>query len=226
MFESNKKLEEYITKYTENEDDILKELNRKTFLETFNPRMICSPLQGKILQMLSNMISPKYILEIGTFTGYSAICLARGLKKDGKLFTIEINDELTKYSQNFFEKAKLQNNIVQKVGDALEIIPKIDKNFDLVFIDADKERYLDYYKMIFDKVNIGGFIIADNVLWEGKVVEENLPKNDFCTRVILELNSFVNEDDRVENVIFPIRDGLMVLRKIWIINYELWKRQK
>jgi len=214
MIEKNKKLEEYILKHTGSEDEVLKELNRKTNLETFNPRMMCSVLQGKVLQMLSNMISANYILEVGTFTGYSAICLARGLKKGGKLYTIEINEELAEFSQRFFHKANLQNEIVLKIGDALKIIPQFTINFDLVFLDANKDRYLEYYKAVFDKVNIGGYIIADNVLWDGKVIDENLAKIDSCTKGILEFNKYVHNDKRVENVIFPIRDGLMVLRKI------------
>ena len=158
------------------------------------------------------MIKPTNILEIGTFTGYSAICLAKGLRTNGKLFTIDINDEIADFTKSFLNKSIFKDKIVFHVGDAINIIPEIDENFDLVFIDADKREYLDYYKLIFDKVNKGGFIIADNVLWDGKVVEK-VDKNDKQTQGLLEFNDFVHNDSRVENVMFPIRDGLMIMRK-------------
>ncbi len=206
------KIEEYILAHTQREDDILKELDRQTNLKILRPRMLSGHLQGEILKMISYMIKPQNILEIGTFTGYSAICLAKGLGEDGKLFTIDINDEIADFAKSFFDKVSMKDKIFFYIGDALKIIPKIDENFDLVFIDADKREYLDYYNLIFDKVNKGGFIIADNVLWDGKVVEK-VNKNDKQTLGLLKFNDFIQNDDRVENVMFPIRDGLMVIRK-------------
>ncbi len=212
MLISNNKLQKYILNHTENESKILKELNRQTHLKTLNPRMLSGHLQGKILQMLSKMIQPKHILEIGTFTGYSAISLAQGLKKNGKLYTIEINEELVDFTKSYFKKANLNEKIEFHIGDALKIIPKINVKFDLVFIDAEQQQYLNYYNLIFNKVKSGGFIIADNALWDGKVVKKT-EEDDLYTKGILEFNKFVNNDTRVENVLFPVRDGLMVLRK-------------
>ena len=205
-------IEEYILAHTEPEDDILKELDRQTNLKILRPRMLSGHLQGEILKMISYMIKPQNILEIGTFTGYSAICLAKGLSKDGRLFTIDINDEIADFTKSFFDKVSIKNKIIFYVGDALKIVPEVDEKFDLVFIDADKRQYLDYYNLIFDKVNKGGFIIADNVLWDGKVVEK-VDENDKQTLGLLEFNDFIQNDDRVENVMFPIRDGLMVIKK-------------
>ncbi len=210
--EINQEIEKYILAHTEPEDDILKELDRQTNLKILRPRMLSGHLQGEILKMISYMIKPKNILEIGTFTGYSAICLAKGLDKNGSLITIDKNDEIADFTKSFFDKVSIKDRINYYVGDALKIIPKLDKNFDLVFIDADKREYLDYYKLIFDKVNKGGFIIADNVLWDGKVVEK-VDKNDKQTLGLLEFNDFIQNDNRVENVMFPIRDGLMIMRK-------------
>ncbi|RLD60860.1 MAG: methyltransferase [Bacteroidetes bacterium] len=209
---TNPKIEEYIIAHTEPEDDLLKELDRKTNLKILRPRMLSGHLQGEILKMISYMIKPTNILEIGTFTGYSAICLAKGLRTKGKIFTIDINDEIADFTKSFLNKSIFKDKIVFHVGDAINIIPEIDEKFDLVFIDADKREYLDYYKLIFDKVNKGGFIIADNVLWDGKVVEK-VDKNDKQTQGLLEFNDFVHNDNRVENVMFPIRDGLMIMRK-------------
>ena len=208
----SQELEQYISKHIEPEDEVLKELTRQTHLKVLLPRMLSGHLQGKMLKMLVKMIKPKNILELGTYTGYSAICLANGLPEDGHLHTIEINDELENFIQTYFQKANIQDKITLHIGDALDIIPKFDIKFDLIFIDADKRKYLDYYHALFDLLNPGGFIIADNILWSGKVVEE-LKANDRYTKGILEFNNFVQNDDRVENVIFPIRDGLMVLRK-------------
>ena len=208
----NPEIEKYILAHTQPEDDILKELDRQTNLKTLRPRMLSGHLQGEILKMISYMIKPQNILEIGTFTGYSAICLAKGLREDGKLFTIDIDDEIADFTKSFFDKVSMKDKIIFYVGDALKIVPKIDEKFDIVFIDADKRQYLDYYNLIFDKVNKDGFIIADNVLWGGKVVEK-VDKNDKQTLGLLEFNNFIQNDDRVENVMFPIRDGLMVIKK-------------
>lgn len=203
----------YIYEHSTQPDKLLLELERQTYLKILRPQMVSGPIQGKVLEMISCMIKPKRILELGTFTGYSALCLAKGLSNNGKLITIDINDELQEFAQSFFDKSEYTQKIEFLVGDALQIIPEINESFDLVFIDADKRQYPEYYNAIFDKVKPGGFIIADDVLWYGKVAE-NTPENDDYTNGLLKFNKIVNEDPRVENVIFPIRDGLMVVRKL------------
>lgn len=206
------KIDKYILNHIEPEDEILKELDRDTHLNVIGARMISGHLQGQVLTMLSKMITPKNILEIGTFTGYSAICLAKGLKENGKLITIEIDDELENMAKKYFVKAGVENKIVQRIGAALEIIPTLTETFDLVFIDAHKPEYPDYYRAVFEKVNSGGYIIADNTLWSGKVLE--IPaEDDFQTRGIIEFNSIIKNDDRVEKVILPLRDGMTIIRK-------------
>lgn len=205
-------LEKYILDHSEAESDLLAQLNRDTQHKVLLPRMLSGHLQGKILEMISKMIQPSYILELGTYTGYSAICLAQGLNESGVLHTIEINDELESFIQPFFEKSGLKEKIRLHIGNACEIIPDLPNEIDLVFIDADKRQYLDYYHLIIEKVNKGGFLLADNVLWSGKVVEPLAP-NDEYTAGILAFNDFVHHDERVENVILPIRDGIMMLRK-------------
>jgi len=212
-FEDDSKLQQYIVKHTSPEDVLLKELDRETHLRILHPRMLSGHLQGKMLSMISHMINPKYILELGSFTGYSAICLAEGLKDDGRLVTIEVNDELEDFTRSYIERSENAAKIDFRIGDSREIIGELHYEFDLVFIDADKREYLDYYKQAIAKTRKGGYIIADNILWHGKVTEEVHP-NDKHTQAILEFNDFVQNDDRVENVIFPIRDGLMVVRKL------------
>jgi len=212
MLQTNPDIEKYIIDYTTKEDPILTELNRHTHLRTIYPQMMAGHLQGKLLEMLSRMISPKYILEIGTFTGYSAICLAKGLAQDGHLYTIEKNDELISFTTSFFEKARLTDKITQLSGDARKIIPTLNIVFDLVYIDGEKKEYVDYYRLSFSKVRAGGWLIADNALWGEKVLEKHEPSDD-STRGILEFNEFVRQDDRVENLILPIRDGVMLIRK-------------
>ncbi len=208
----NKELEKYILNHIEPEEEILRELDRETHLNVLGSRMISGHLQGVVLTLLSKMIQPERILEIGTFTGYSAICLARGLKPGGKLITIEIDDELEAIARKYFLKAGLQNQIEQKIGPALEIIPKLEGTFDLVFIDAHKPEYPDYYKLVFDKVKAGGYIIADNTLWNGKVT--GVPaSDDIQTRGIQAFNDLVKNDSRVEKVILPLRDGMTIIRK-------------
>ncbi len=210
--QTNKSLEKYIEQHTEPEDAILQELTRQTHLKVLRPRMLSGHLQGKILSMLSQMLKPKNILELGTYTGYSAICLAKGLAKNGILHTIDANDELEGFATPFFKKAGFENQIVPHFGKALDVIPTFDLTFDLVFIDADKREYLAYYQAVIDKVNKGGYIIADNIFWDGNIL--NPPeKQDEYTQGITQFNDFVHSDPRVENVIFPIRDGLMILRK-------------
>lgn len=207
------KIDDYILAHTESEDELLRELNRQTHLKIHQPRMLSGHLQGKILQMLSNMIQPKTILEIGSYTGYSAICLSKGLQKGGELHTIEINDEIAEFTHSYFEKAGLLDKVKFHIGSAIDIVPEMNMQFDLVFLDGDKRQYLDYYHLVFEKVKPGGYIFADNVLWSSKVVEE-LKSNDLYTKGILDFNDFVQNDSRVENVLMPFRDGMMVLRKI------------
>jgi len=210
--QTNKSLHTYIENHTQAEDEVLKELSRQTHLKVLRPRMLSEHIQGEVLSMLSAMIKPEQILELGTFTGYSAICLAKGLTKNGKLHTIDINDELDGFAAPFFEKAGFKDQIISYFGDALSIIPTLNVEFDLVFIDADKREYLAYYHAIFDKVKTGGFIIADNIFWDGNILSSP-EKHDAYTKGIIDFNEYVHNDTRVENVIFPIRDGLMILRK-------------
>jgi predicted O-methyltransferase YrrM len=205
-------LDNYIQNHTQNEPELLVELNRKTNTDVLQPRMLSGHLQGRVLSMLSNMIKPKCILEIGTYTGYSAICLAEGLAEGGKLITIDINEELEDLALSYFHKANLEEKITMKIGDATLIIPELGESLDLVFIDADKENYSNYFHLVIDKLNIGGYIIADNVLWSGKVIEE--AAQDQETTAIRDFNTLVQNDERVENVLMPIRDGLQVIRKI------------
>jgi len=213
MLEVNRELEDYILAHTTEEDALLKELCRETNLNVMAPRMLSGHLQGQLFKMLSHMLSPKNILEIGTYTGYSGICLARGLQEGGKLYTIDINDEIEDFTLSFIDKAGLTDKIEFLIGDALEIIPSLDKKWDLVFIDADKRDYLNYYKAVIDNVRQGGFILVDDILWDGKVVEP-IEKKDKQTQGIVEFNTFVQQDDRVENVIIPLRHGLTLIRKL------------
>lgn len=205
-------LENFILKNTEKEPSVLAELNHETWEKVLIPRMLSGHLQGRVLSMLSHMINPKTILEIGTYTGYSAICMAEGLQKGGKIHTIDINEELETMVNDYIEKSNLKNTIINHIGNAIDIIPTLTEPIDLVFIDADKTNYSNYYDLVFDKVNTGGYIIADNVLWSGKVTEEK-EKLDPDTIALIDYSEKVNNDDRVQNVLFPIRDGLMIVRK-------------
>jgi caffeoyl-CoA O-methyltransferase len=204
-------LERYILENSTPEDPVLEELYRQTHIRFVNPNMVSGHIQGRILEMISKMVNPETILEIGTFTGYSAICLSRGLRPGGRLLTIESNDELTSFAGSYFKKAGLSSVIKQLAGDALKIIPRLDPIFDLVFIDGDKREYVDYYNVLIDKVKPGGFIIADNVLWGGKAFEKNT--RDPQGRGIIKFNELLSKDNRIENIILPIRDGLMLIRK-------------
>ena len=206
-------LDEYICNHSEKESDLLSQLNRETWAKVLIPRMLSGHLQGRALSMISKMIQPKVILEIGTYTGYSAICLSEGLCNEGKLITIDINEELESMAHSFFQKAGLETNIQQHIGNALDIIPNLNHTFDLVFIDADKENYSNYFDLVIDKLAVGGFIIADNVLWSGKVINKHDEK-DSETKAIKRFNTKIQNETRVENVLFPIRDGLMICRKI------------
>ncbi|MGC9472236.1 MAG: O-methyltransferase [Bacteroidales bacterium] len=212
MPELSPELEEYIRNHTEPEDPIMEELERITYTLVLNPHMLSGRIQGKILEMFSRMIRPKTILEIGTYTGYSALCLARGLKKGGKLHTIEKNDELEDLIRSFFTRSPLGRRIHLHIGQALDIIPRLKETFDLVFIDGDKAEYPAYYRQVLPRVKPGGYILADNLLWNGKVTHK--PRSRDCsTRGILEFARMVTNDPGVQNVLFPVRDGLMVIRK-------------
>ena len=208
----NNKIEDYIRKNSSKEPEILKDLNKETYLKVLNPRMLSGHIQGRFLSIITKLIKPKKILEIGTYTGYSAICMAEGLIENGIIHTIDINEELVSIQNKYFAKSKCNNSIIQHVGDARSIIKSINEKFDLVFLDADKENYIEYYELVIEKVKKGGLIIADNVLWTGKVVE---PKkdDDELTQYLIDFNKMINEDDRVENVILPLRDGLNVILK-------------
>ena len=208
----NNKIEDYIRKNSSKEPEILKDLNKETYLKVLNPRMLSGHIQGRFLSIITKLIKPKKILEIGTYTGYSAICMAEGLIENGIIHTIDINEELVSIQNKYFAKSKCNNSIIQHVGDARNIIKSINEKFDLVFLDADKENYIEYYELVIEKVRKGGLIIADNVLWTGKVVE---PKkdDDELTQYLIDFNKMINEDDRVENIILPLRDGLNVILK-------------
>ena len=208
----SKEVEAYCNQFTQPESSALAKINRETHLKVLMPRMLSGHYQGVFLTMVSCMIQPMDILEIGTFTGYSAICLAKGLKKGGTITTLDINKELEKTTRTNFEQANVSNLIDYKLGNALELIPSLNKLFDLVFIDADKENYCNYYDLIFDKVKPGGFILADNVLWSGKVLLEN-DKKDKDTLAVHKFNEKIQHDNRVTNILLPIRDGLMLIQK-------------
>ncbi len=206
-------LDNYVIKHSQAEPKILQELGRETWQKVLNPRMLSGAFQGRVLSMISKLIQPKSILEIGTYTGYSALCLAEGLSKEGKLYTIDKNEELEELQYKYFQKSDYKDQITQYVGNAIDIIPTINSKFDLVFIDADKSNYVNYFHLIIEKMNKGGVILSDNVLWSGKVVEELDPK-DTDTKVLLEYNRLLNDDSRLETVLLPIRDGLTISRVI------------
>jgi len=203
--------EQYAEEHTSPEPSILAKLNRETHLTQVYPQMLSGHLQGTLLRTISHMVKPVRVLEIGTFTGYSAICLASGLQDSGVLHTIDVNPEQEKIIRQYFEEAGLKDKIILHIGDALQVIRTLDEKWDLVFIDADKNNYLNYYKLVFDNVRNGGFILADNAFWDGKVLDKNATDKD--TLGIVEFNEFVQKDERVENILCPIRDGLMIIRK-------------
>ena len=207
------KIDDYVVKHSEDEPELLQQLNRETYQKILQPRMLSGHYQGRVLSMISKLVNPKNILEIGTYTGYSAICLAEGLQKNGELHTIDINEELYDFQRKYFDKSGYGKQIIQHLGDALDIIPKLDKSFDLVFIDADKENYANYFHAIINKLNQGGIILSDNVLWSGKVLETKFKKEDTSTPALIEYNKILKEDNRVETLILPIRDGLTITRK-------------
>jgi len=205
------KIDDYVVEHSQQEPEILKELTKETWQKVLNPRMLSGAFQGRVLSMISKIIQPKNILEVGTYTGYSALCFAEGLQHKGKIFTIDKNEELETLQNKFFDKSGYRDQIIQFVGNALEIIPTIDETFDLVFIDADKANYINYFHLIIDKMNPGGMILSDNVLWSGKVVEK-LDRKDTDTKALLAYNKLINEDPRIETVLLPIRDGLTLSR--------------
>ncbi|CAA0148071.1 class I SAM-dependent methyltransferase [Tenacibaculum maritimum] len=205
------KIDDYVIKHSQIEPEILKELTKETWQKVLNPRMLSGAFQGRVLAMISKLIQPRTILEIGTYTGYSALCLCEGLLPEGVLHTIDKNEELETLQQKYFQKSEYSHQIKQYVGDAMSIIPTIEGKFDLVFIDADKRNYVNYFHQIIERMNTGGIILSDNVLWSGKVVETLNPK-DVDTKVLLAYNELLNTDARVETVLLPIRDGLTVSR--------------
>lgn len=204
------KLEQYATGHTKPASEVLNSLERETYARIYMPQMVSGHLQGRFLSMVSKMLNPGNILEIGTFTGYSAICLSEGLKDGGTMYTIDINEELEVLAKKYFEQAGLGKKIKYLTGNAVEIIPQLDVQLDLVYIDADKENYSKYYDLVFDKLRSGGLILADNVLWSGKIIDE---KQDQETKALVAFNDKVQRDERVENVLVTIRDGVMMVRK-------------
>ncbi len=205
------KIHDYVVNHTQKEPVLLQQLNKETWQKILNPRMLSGAFQGRVLAMISKLIEPKKILEIGTYTGYSALCLAEGLQKEGTLITIEKDEELEEFAKKYFDKSGYKGQITQLMGDAITIIPSLNEKFDLVFIDADKSNYSNYFNLIIDKMNSGGVIISDNVLWSGKVIEKIDPK-DMDTKALVAYNKLLNSDDRIETVLLPIRDGLTISR--------------
>jgi predicted O-methyltransferase YrrM len=207
----SQELEDYIEQHSEKEPALLAALNKETYRKILLPRMLSGHFQGRVLSMMSKLIRPVNILEIGTFTGYAALCLCEGMQENGQLHTIDIKEELVDFQRKYFDKSPWGNQIVQHLGEAISILPTLDMKFDLVFIDADKENYINYFELILPKMNKGGIILSDNVLWSGKVLEP-LQKNDLSTKILLEYNELLKNDARVETVLLPIRDGLTVSR--------------
>lgn len=205
-------LDNYVVAHSEQEPELLKQLTRETYQKILQPIMLSGPYQGRVLSMISKLINPKSILELGTFTGYSTICLAEGLASDGELHTIDINEELVDFQKKYFDKSGFGKQIFQHTGSALDIIPELDKTFDLIFIDADKPNYSNYFHLIIDKLNAGGIILSDNVLWHGKVIEP-FDEKDKSTKAVLDYNTLLKNDERIETVLLPIRDGLTISRK-------------
>jgi len=208
----SKELDHYIVSHSEDEPELLQQLNRETHQKVLQPRMLSGHYQGRVLSMISKILNPKTILEIGTYTGYSAICLAEGLQEEGVLHTIDHNEELHDLQRRYFDRSGYGEEIIQHTGDARDIISKLDMTFDLVFMDADKENYVNYFHLIIDKIKPGGVILSDNVLWSGKVLEPLKP-DDEATKGIIAYNELLKTDKRIETVILPIRDGLTVSRK-------------
>ena len=209
----NEHLEDYIIKHSQQEPRILKDLNRETNLKVLQPRMISGAHQGRLLSIISKIISPTKILEIGTFTGYSTLCLSEGLTKDGRIHTVDINEELYDLQRKYFKKSPFNDNIIQHLGNALEVIPTMDNNFDLIFLDADKNNYPEYLDVLISKLKIGGVLLSDNVLWDGKVLNP-ISEKDISTKAIVKYNKLLSQREDMDTVILPIRDGLTISRKI------------
>jgi len=209
----SEELEDYAAFHSENEPELLAALNKETHQKILQPRMLSGHFQGRVLSMIAKLVNPQHILEIGTYTGYATLCLAEGLRKDGTLDTMDVNEELYDFQRKYFDLSQWKDQITQHLGQALDIIPTLNKKFDLVFIDADKENYINYFNMIVPLMNKGGIILSDNVLWSGKVLEP-VKANDKSTKILLEYNKLLKEDPRVETVLLPIRDGLTVSRVI------------
>lgn len=204
-------LDHYVTIHSQDEPELLAQLNKETFQKILQPRMLSGHFQGRVLSMLSKIITPKAVLEIGTYTGYATLCLAEGLAENGTIDTIDIEEELVDFQRKYYDKSQWTNQITQHLGDALEIIPTLTKKYDLVFIDADKENYINYFHLVVPMMNKGGIILSDNVLWSGKVIEE-VKENDTATKILIDYNQLLKEDQRIETVLLPIRDGLTVSR--------------
>ena len=209
---NNEKLDEYLINHSQKEPELLRSLNRETNLKVLQPRMISGAYQGRLLSLISKIINPKKILEIGTFTGYSTLCLAEGLDKNGQIHTIDVNEELYGLQRKYFKKSPFNDNITQHLGNALDIIPKLDQEFDLIFLDADKINYPKYLELLINKLKKGGVLLSDNVLWDGKVLNE-IPQNDISTKAIVEYNRLLNNKLEMDSVILPIRDGITISRK-------------
>lgn len=209
----SEELEDYAAFHSENEPELLAALNRETHQKILQSRMLSGHFQGRVLSMISKLVNPQHILEIGTYTGYATLCLAEGLQENGSLDTMDVNEELYDFQRKYFDLSPWKDKITQHLGNALELIPSLNKKLDLVFIDADKENYINYFNMIVPMMNKGGIILSDNVLWSGKVLEP-VKANDKSTKILLDYNQLLKEDPRVETVLLPIRDGLTVSRVI------------
>ena len=206
-------VDQYIEEHTTAASPLLNELERQTYVKVLRPQMVAGHLQGKVLEMMCRMIRPQRVLELGTFTGYSALCMAAGMPEGSVLHTIDVNDELEDFTRSFLDRSPYANRIVYHLGDARQIVPTLGGNFDLVFIDADKREYPEYYNLIINEVRTGGFVVADDVLWYGKINGDS-PHTDNHTAGLQQFNDMVHTDPRIENVLFPIRDGLMVMQKV------------
>jgi predicted O-methyltransferase YrrM len=206
------KLDDYIVNHSEQEPELLQQLTRETYQKILQPIMLSGPYQGRVLSMISKLLNPKSILELGTFTGYSTLCLAEGLHQDGEIHTIDVNEELVDFQRKYFDKSGFGKQIIQHTGNAIEVIPQINKMFDMAFIDADKPNYSNYFHLIIDKINPGGIILSDNVLWHGKVVQP-IGEKDVSTKAVINYNTLLKNDKRIETVLLPIRDGLTISRK-------------
>ncbi|MFQ3239438.1 MAG: caffeoyl-CoA O-methyltransferase [Olleya marilimosa] len=213
MYFLPEKLDDYVVAHSQDEPELLQQLTRETYQKILQPIMLSGPYQGRVLSMISKLIRPKSVLELGTFTGYATLCLAEGLHPKGEIHTIDVNEELEDFQRKYFDKSGYGTQIHQHLGSAIDILPTLDKTFDLVFIDADKPNYVNYFHLIIDKLNSGGIILSDNVLWHGKVIEP-VDAKDVSTNVVLEFNTLLKEDPRIETVLLPIRDGLTISRKI------------